>query len=256
MDRSQRRAAVIKRLIAAGLLCAGVGVATPAPAGADAGDGIGGAGPSNNRGIGRGGSAAVAGTSETVGSNTRRGVRVQPRTDDERHPHPYWCEIVWPQWPIEPPLPYTGNRNGIIGQFLPIQTPVVAAAAGGIVDSGVHASTGLESVPEAPPMAVPPAASPAAPAGPADVTMAGPAVAPPAAVPPPVSLPEAVAPVPDRVSPMLPNLPSATLAQLAAVALPGLAGIVALTALGGFLGYRQAKAGYVLRAAGTARFLQ
>ena len=29
-----------------------------------------------------------------------------------------------------------------------------------------------------------------------------------------------------------------------------------VSALGGFLGYRQAKAGYVLRAAGTVRFLQ
>ena len=40
------------------------------------------------------------------------------------------------------------------------------------------------------------------------------------------------------------------------VALPGLAGIVGITALGGFLGYRQAKVGYILRAAGSARFLQ
>jgi len=37
---------------------------------------------------------------------------------------------------------------------------------------------------------------------------------------------------------------------------PGFAGIIALTALGGFVGYRQAKSGHVLRAAGTTRLLQ
>ena len=33
------------------------------------------------------------------------------------------------------------------------------------------------------------------------------------------------------------------------------AAILGATALGGFLGYRQAKVGFALRAAGTARFL-
>jgi hypothetical protein len=51
-------------------------------------------------------------------------------------------------------------------------------------------------------------------------------------------------------------LRDADFAEVAVVALPGLGGIIAITALGGFLGHRQAKAGYVLRAAGTARFLQ
>lgn len=44
--------------------------------------------------------------------------------------------------------------------------------------------------------------------------------------------------------------------EVAALALPGFAGLLALTALGGFFGYRQAKAGHVVRAAGTSRFLQ
>ncbi|MGB3480947.1 MAG: hypothetical protein WBB07_01860, partial [Mycobacterium sp.] len=51
-------------------------------------------------------------------------------------------------------------------------------------------------------------------------------------------------------------LRSARVAEVAGLALPGVAGIVALTALGGLLGYRQAKAGHAVRAAGTARFLQ
>ena len=44
------------------------------------------------------------------------------------------------------------------------------------------------------------------------------------------------------------------LAALAALALPGAGGLVVLTAAGVRVGYRQAKAGFVLRTAGIARF--
>ena len=44
--------------------------------------------------------------------------------------------------------------------------------------------------------------------------------------------------------------------EVAALALPGVFGLLALTALGGIVGYRQARAGHLVRAAGTARFLQ
>ena len=258
MNRSQRRAAVIKRLIAAGLLCAGLAAGVAVPAAADAGHDTDGVVASNNRAVGRGSQAAVSGATETVSPRTRRGVRTPLPNDDEWHPHPYWCELVWLPWPIDPPLPYTGNRNGIIAQLLP--TPAAAPVAGGIVAAGVHASTGLtEAAPEAPPATAPaaPPAAAASSAGSAVAAAALPAASPPpAAAPPSVIRPESVAPPTNRVMPRLPDLPSTDLAGIAAVALPGLAGIAALTALGGFLGYRQAKAGYVLRAAGTARFLQ
>ena len=45
-----------------------------------------------------------------------------------------------------------------------------------------------------------------------------------------------------------------SLAALAALALPGAGGLVILTAAGVRVGYRQAKAGFVLRTAGIARF--
>ena len=45
-----------------------------------------------------------------------------------------------------------------------------------------------------------------------------------------------------------------SLAALAAVALPGVGGLMILTAAGVRLGYRQAKAGFVVRTAGIARF--
>jgi hypothetical protein len=51
-------------------------------------------------------------------------------------------------------------------------------------------------------------------------------------------------------------LRDAKIGEVAALALPGFAGLVALTALGGVLGYRQARAGHGVRAAGTARFLR
>ena len=51
-------------------------------------------------------------------------------------------------------------------------------------------------------------------------------------------------------------LQDAKIGEVAAVALPGFAGLLALTGLGGFLGYRQAKAGHLVRAAGTTRFMQ
>jgi hypothetical protein len=52
------------------------------------------------------------------------------------------------------------------------------------------------------------------------------------------------------------ELRSADITKLALVALPGLAAIAGMTALGGVIGYRQARAGYVLQAAGAGRFLR
>ena len=50
-------------------------------------------------------------------------------------------------------------------------------------------------------------------------------------------------------------LRTAGLPQVAALALPGVAGILVLTGAGGLVGYRQAKAGHVVRTSGTARFM-
>ena len=51
-------------------------------------------------------------------------------------------------------------------------------------------------------------------------------------------------------------LRTAEVSRVAVIAVPGLAGILLLTAGGGFIGYRQAKAGQVVRAEGIGRFLQ
>ena len=50
-------------------------------------------------------------------------------------------------------------------------------------------------------------------------------------------------------------LRTAGVSQIAALALPGLAGLLVLTGAGGLVGYRQAKAGHVVRPSGVARFM-
>lgn len=259
MNRSQRSAAVIGKSIVAGLLCAGFGLAAAALAVADVRDGTGGADASNNNGTGRGDAAVSESAAGAVSTRPRRGVLTRPSMGENGwHPDRDWCHIVSLAWPIDPPLPYTGNRNGIIAQLLP--APTRAAIISGIADAGQHASTApAVEPPEAPPPpAEPPPAATASSAAEAQAPAVFPAAAPapPAAQQEAVPTPESVAPEPNRVPVRLPELPSTDLGQIAAVALPGLAGIAALTALGGFLGYRQARAGYVLRATGTARFLQ
>ncbi len=51
-------------------------------------------------------------------------------------------------------------------------------------------------------------------------------------------------------------LRSATMNKVASIALSGLVGLAGFTALGGLIGYRQARAGLAVRAAGTERFLK
>ena len=50
-------------------------------------------------------------------------------------------------------------------------------------------------------------------------------------------------------------LRTAGTSQIAALAVPGVAGILVLTGAGGLVGYRQAKAGHVVRTGGAARFM-
>ena len=101
----------------------------------------------------------------------------------------------------------------------------------------------------------------------------------PATVPPPLMLPVPANPLPETTSTAREIVPasmpgagaivpegfrvgyatylrSAQMKEIAGVALAGLAGLFAFTAVGGLIGYRQAKAGLAVRAAGTSRFLQ
>jgi hypothetical protein len=51
-------------------------------------------------------------------------------------------------------------------------------------------------------------------------------------------------------------LRNAGMAEITSIALPGVAGILIVTLGGGFIGYRQARAGHIIRAQGIARFLR
>jgi len=79
----------------------------------------------------------------------------------------------------------------------------------------------------------------------------------PAASPPPPQRPNAGVQPPAPVRVGYPDdLRDADLARVVSMALPGLAAMAGMTAIGGLVGYRQARAGYLLRAAGAGRFLQ
>lgn len=143
--------------------------------------------------------------------------------------------------------------------------PGVARAETGTVQSGPQYEPPPIDMPPVislPPAVQPPVRVPAvARPGPAAETPSQPRGAPrgePAAVresPPPAAVGNAPAPGSARTG--YPEyLRNAKIGDVAALALPGVAGIIALTALGGVVGYRQAKAGHLVRAAGPARFLQ
>jgi len=216
--------------------------------------------------------AAAAGTAEPAGPAGTAEPAGPAGTDEihEWHGHGNWhwhwhwpCHIIWPS---AGPLPVDagGGSNGVVAfvdlpptylqavvPFSGLADPPLPGFAiewlGGPPESGA----GFDQAPPAPQGQPDRAATPAAPPPPA-VPLAG-GITPPAAPVP--QRPSAGAPPPEGRLGYPAYLRNADFAQVAAVALPGLAAILGVTALGGFLGYRQAKAGFVLRAAGTARFL-
>lgn len=148
--------------------------------------------------------------------------------------------------------------------LLPIEALPAPAMSAPTMPAPVLAPVGI---PQPQPVApVPKPAGPAAPAAPlapvapvasAPTAQRAPVVGavPPAAVPSPPAPPATAVDAGQRLG--YPEaLRSADTATLATMALPGLAVILGMTAVGGLVGYRQAKAGSALRAAGAGRFLQ
>jgi hypothetical protein len=163
------------------------------------------------------------------------------------------------------PVPIFGDRrivgDGLVdGDFSITLPPPESPPVGGSVPGSAPTSSGpgAPSALVAPSPVVPPAV---------------PAVAAPPVGPPPRSVPDL--PAPGRVGPVpassgadpsaprnpelpvhLPELRPEDLGRIASTALPGLAALVGMTLLGGAIGYRQARASYLLRAAGVGRFLR
>lgn len=293
MNPSQRRVAVVGWTITVGVSCAGVfGAGTAAAEESSAGaaaDRRPGAEAAATTPRVRG-QVDVRSHRADAQSNDRRTARppaaVRPvrvgvaHTPPHGHwpPHPHWppappCPDVWPILPSVVVLPDREiSSNGLVlaGPLgfppnLGVATPVFGSSSERVV-LGVAASA-PESEPAGaiPPSGPPPASAtpdpgaapssrastqaPPAPARSADRPVATPLQS-------PLQQPKSQAPLGDTARLGYPDrLRNADLPEVASMALPGLAAILGFTAAGGFVGYRQARAGSALRAAGTARFL-
>ncbi len=284
MNRCRSCVAVITGVITAGALYGGAGMALVPPASADpAGSG---------ESAGNGGAAPATRVNSNAPGPRRPGVRVAspvrsfPTVSVRRERHAFdgpvrplpgsaaeepkvrpteelrcswWVTVA----PVRPPLPAAVDNRGLILVPGPVSvSPPVTRLVGGV-------SLQLPG-PEIP---VPPAPAAAGGTGP---VQGPPASAPPGGVAAERSAAVGLAGPPNRSSgPSAPSsrppsagpgvavrlgypeyLRQADITGLALVALPGLAALLGLTAIGGVLGYRQAKAGYLLRAATAGRFLR
>ena len=137
-----------------------------------------------------------------------------------------------------------------IAEELPAQPAADATGAG---PAAVDLSPAPAALP-APVMLSPPVGSAAPPPPAAPLTRT--AIAPRVVPAPPAQRQSGVDPALSVRLGYPEELRSADITKLAMVALPGLAAIAGMTALGGVIGYRQARAGYVLQTAGAGRFLQ
>jgi len=281
VNRCRTCAAVIIGVITAAALHGTVGVAGSPPAsagpaesghGAGADSGSGARGTSNAIGPRRSGAGRPSPglrVATASGRRDRRAVRAaphpQPGTAPGRAEFDITGEGECSRWitvePVIRPPREVGNR-GLI--FLPglISIPLPATRLAGGAPDRLPAPDISAQVP-----LTPQADAPYAPASPAPIFPMGFAADPPVPAPragpragrsgptagrsrPPTAVP----PVSARLG--YPEyLRNADPAGVAAIALPGLAALLGLTATGAVFGYRQARAGYLLRAAGAGRFL-
>jgi hypothetical protein len=172
-----------------------------------------------------------------------------------------------PNVPSAPPAPIFGDgRNagvsppdaGIALSPPPLPPPQSPPVGGSAPGSAPTVSGPAPSALVAPSPVVPPAVP----------VVAGSPSGPPVRSVPNLPAPGLVGPVPAAAGAVpstpplldpptyLPELHRDDLGRIASTALPGLAALIGMTVLGGAIGYRQARAGYLLRAAGAGRFLQ
>ena len=287
MNRSQRRAAVISSAGTAAVLCGVVGAAPAQSDSADAtqsDDEVGGKSRARSQSPIARPNDSVADRRTAGRAAVRESVGVPTDTGNPGETAQWPCHLPWPVWPV-PPEPVAGNPGHFVAPIAvtsPVLYPTVTerplpaiegladTAAASQEDSAAGAPTSARAIPPAAPAsspraAVSPGSSPRAPVSPGSspqgpASLSAPSA--PAAAGPGKAF---TTPAPQRGDGTLPTvaragypgyLRDADMAQVATLALSGLAGILGMTALGGFLGYRQAKVGYMVRAGGIARFLQ
>ena len=259
---------VINWIITAGVLTAGAAVSPPAIAdpegsvptdGAKPGDDRG-AAPRPERATGRsGGDNPAAGRNQGWPCEwervCRRGQRLRPGGDSVIGIPPMVPSVM--QRPVVERPPVAALNPSALEAIPAVVAPVDAAptvAAPAAVAPAVLAPGAVLPAPfsASPPR---PGAAPRGPAASAPGALPRSTPSPPAARP--AEPPEAPAESADLLRLGYPDeLRTADLGEVASLALPGLAALVGMTALGGAFGYRQAKAGYMLRAAGAGRFLR
>ena len=272
MDTVRRRAPGIAWAITVAVLYAAVGVGTSAPAGAD----------ESGRGPAAGTGSDAPGT---AGASNDPGPRRHGRDKDRIASGGAvpggaaggGTDVPCPWWPVPRPVPPGPPINGDISRgnngFIAVPAVVPAIPIpqlGAGVEPPVDIGDLANDVPAvaAPAAAPSPAWYPAAPGLPPGPAGRPPLVPSAAAVPPSSTRSTAAPPPrPQRpvagIQPPAPvrlgypdDLRDADLAKVVSMALPGLAAMFGMTAIGGVVGYRQARAGYLLRAAGVGRFLQ
>ncbi len=267
MNRSGRRALAMSWTV--GVVLAGaVGIG---PAAADDPGGTAERGADGTAAVGKPGPRRIERTSRDPRAATR-GSRQRPdltegAIPDYTHPGHPDADCHWPDWnPVFTPIGIGGGGDGgrglilaapAVGTALLIASPPVSGSATARTLTGLTPVEPNGAGPAAPltaPLGGPLPPSPAPPGPPVQAPK-------PPVVPPIVPAPAAVEPQPAAAqgNPIRLGYPaylkSASIAEITALAIVGSAGLVALAGVGGFVGYRQAKTGFALRAAGTARFL-
>lgn len=277
MDRSGRGTAVVAWAIAAGVLFGGAATAAPASADDRSTDAPG------NVDRGPEGRAPARGDADnTAPARVVRGrgphhpvppppdpcpwpwpLPVIPSSAPPARPPQGGAIVALPNIASVTPVPIFGDRRIVLGDRQdgdislsppPLQPPESPPVGGSVPTAPGSAPSALVAPSPVVPPAVPVVA--ASPADPPEGSvpnlpapgLVGPDPAAAAAVP--------SAPQPPDPQSYLPELRPDDLGRIASTALPGLAALAGLTLLGGAIGYRQARAGYLLRAAGAGRFLQ
>ena len=271
MNRSQRRAAVISWALTAGLLHAGLGVSGSAISAADpGGSGAGGSGAGDRDGSHRDRDRFSNGGA--AGPSTAAITKVAPRSAPIVLGRPAVGDsiVTGPTTAAHSAVPtQLGQPADRVPPGLSWGSPLATASIplSDVPFSGVPPlgtpSSGLPSALSGLPGTATPEVAwtgltpPSAAGGPASVpAQLGIPAGPPSAAPPVLRRALPAAGRPARELNAQGHLGESNLDDVAVVALPGLVGLIGLTALGGFLGYRQARAGFVLHSVGTARFLQ
>ncbi len=287
MNRCRSCVAVITGVITAGALYGGAGMALVPPASANPAD--------SGESVGDGGAAPATRVNSNAPGPRRPGARVAspvrsfPTTGVRRERHAFdgpvrpppgsaakepkgrpteqwWCSWWVTVEPVRPPLPAAVDNRGLILVPGPVSvSPPVTRLVGGVSLQlpGPEILSAPAAAGSAAPVQGPPVQGPQAPGPQGRVAAERPAVVGLAGPPNRSSGPSAPSSRPPSAGPGVAvrlgypeYLRQADITGLALVALPGLAALLGLTAIGGVLGYRQAKAGYLLRAATAGRFLR